>query len=128
MRASERRALLATLRRRYEDGFFANEYNHRSSLAKALAERLRAALVSEGLLTLPCASRGGEEVSELWLPWDERSEEALKQIGAVEHIRWNAYMRTEGYLRGDKTDHFTRRHRDLRNVSALSDDDLRKDA
>ncbi|MBO7761547.1 MAG: hypothetical protein J6T24_01995 [Clostridia bacterium] len=128
MSASERRALLAALRRRYEDGFFANEYNHRSSLAKALAERLRAALVSEGLLSVPTVERGGEQIPELWLPWDERSEEALRAIGAIEHIRWNAYMRSEGYVYGEATNHLTKRHRDLRNVSAISDDDLRKDA
>ena len=125
-----KRALIRTLRKSYESGFFTNEYNHRSSLAKALGERARLRLAEAGYLDTPhiMTAEGRDPIPEIRKPWDARDAAALRKIGEIEHIRWNAYMRSEGYVYGEKTNHMTRRHRDLRNVSKMSDDDLRKDA
>ena len=130
MSERERRALIRALRKSYESGFFTNEYNHRSSLAKALGERIRLRLVREGYLETPhiMADGGRDPIPEVFKPWDARDAAALREIGATEHIRWNAYMRSEGYVYGEATNHLTKRHRDLRNVNRMSDDDLRKDA
>lgn len=151
------RAAYARLKRQYADGFFTNEYNHRSSLAKALGERLRARLFADGSVSSEALLRDmdmealvkiytaedpsssisvGEMqakatpeflLSELAKNWDTRDGVALLLAGAIEHVRWNAYMRSEGYAFGEKTDHFTKRHYDLRNVSAMTLHDLRKD-
>lgn len=153
----EQRAAYARLRRKYADGFFTNEYNHRSSLAKAMGERLRGRLFAERAVTAeallrdidtealskiynaecPASPIGTEEIrakatpefllAELAKPWDTRDGVALLLAGAIEHVRWNAYMRSEGYSYGDATDHFTKRHHDLRNVSEMTLHDLRKD-
>ena len=46
----------------------------------------------------------------------------------VEHIRWNAYMRTEGYIYAPQRYDLGKMHYNLVPVSELSNDDLRKDA
>ena len=66
-------------------------------------------------------------------PWDQRTEEEKLAIGLVEHVRWNAYLRTEGYQYSgspDKNSRSTvaRLHNNLVPVTQLTDEDLRKDA
>ena len=108
---------LAALEREYGSSFWMQEYNYRSSIAKALAERLRRKFLREGYITLPGIDK----------PWGERTEEEKLAIGSFEHIRWNAYMRTEGYRRGERSD-LGKLHNLLRPLDELSDDDIRKDA
>ena len=48
-------------------------------------------------------------------------------IGVIEHIRWTAYMRTEGYSYYFERDDLAKRHNKLLPVSYLSLEDLRKD-
>ena len=108
---------LAALEREYGSSFWMQEYNYRSSIAKALAERLRQKLLREGYITL----------SGIEKPWGERTEAEKLAIGSFEHIRWNAYMRTEGYRRGERND-LAKLHNLLRPLAELSDDDVRKDA
>jgi hypothetical protein len=107
---------------RYEDddtGFWKNEYNYRSSIAKAIHERLRKKLG----LNIP-----GDEKE-----WDKRTDDEKMAIGRVEHVRWNAYMRTEGYQYSQSKSKESRNdlaklHHNLVPVTELSDDDLSKDA
>ena len=109
--------MLAALEREHGASFWMQEYNYRSSIAKALAERLRQKLLREGYIILPGIEK----------PWGERTEAEKLAIGSFEHIRWNAYMRTEGYRRGERCD-LARLHNLLRPLGELSDDDVRKDA
>lgn len=97
--------------------FWQKEYCYRSSVAKALAENLRQQLSDAGYLKLlGCETH-----------WAERSFEERTAIGAQEHIRWNAYMRTEGYSRGPRND-LAKLHPNLVPVSELRAEDLAKDA
>ena len=55
-----------------------------------------------------------------------------KIIGALEHRRWNAYMRSEGYIFSGSTDESSRNdlakmHHDLVDFSSLTEEEKRKD-
>ena len=97
--------------------FWQKEYCYRSSVAKALAENLRQRLSDAGYLTLL-----GNET-----PWAERCFEERLAIGTVEHIRWNAYMRTEGYKKGARND-LAKCHPNLVPIGELTPEDLSKDS
>lgn len=98
-------------------GFWQQDYNYRSSVAKALFENLRKRLVELGYLSLPGLDK----------EWDERTPDECLAIGTVEHVRWNAYMRIDGYSRGPRND-LAKTHPKLVPVTMLTEDDLRQDA
>ena len=96
------------------------EYNYRSSNAKALHERLRKKLHEELGLHISGVGKTHEEII---------SDPTLRlAVGKLEHIRWNAYMRSEGYCYGNKKDHLAKTHYNLVPVDQLTDDELRLDA
>ena len=102
-----------------ESEFWKYEYNYRSSIAKAIHERLRAKMK----LDIPGINK----------EWDKRTDEEKLAIGLIEHVRWNAYMRTEGYQYSGSQNKSSRNdlgkvHHNLVPVTKLSDDDLKKDA
>ena len=78
----ETEALNRHLRWGKEDDFWRFDYNHNSSMASALHTKLKKALDIPGARVLP----------------DQRSEEEKVALRKLEHRRWNAYMRTEGYV------------------------------
>jgi hypothetical protein len=41
------------------------------------------------------------------------------RVGLLEHVRWNAYMRTEGYSYGEITSHLYKKHNCLVSVVEL---------
>ena len=67
-----------------EQEFWQYDYNYRSSIASAIHAKLRC----------ECGIPGADK-----LPAD-RTEEELWAIRRLEHRRWNAYMRSEGYVFG----------------------------
>ena len=73
------------------------EYNRRSSMAQALHGQYREKL---GL-------KDGANVTE-------------REDRVMEHNRWNAYMRAEGYVYGSKKNHVARTHTDLVPFDSLS--------
>ncbi len=116
----ERKRILGALRgikEKYGDGYYDNEYNYRSSIAKCIAERLREQLVDCGYIAL----------TGIHTPWGERSPEEKQAIGRFEHPRWNAYMRAQGYTLGPRDD-LAKHHPNLVNLAKLSDEDIRKDS
>lgn len=50
----------------------------------------------------------------------------LEQITEYEHMRWNAYMRTEGYVYGRKKDNIAKTHPSLKSYWELSPEDRKK--
>ena len=110
--------VLSELRADWSEDFYSSEYNYRSSMAKALAERLRRKLAKEKYIDHSLAD----------VFWNDRSEDELIKIGEYEHIRWNAYMRSEGYAYADVTNHLAKHHYDLRPLSGMNEKDLIKDA
>lgn len=100
-----------------EDEFWQYEYNYSSSVATALHLRARIAC------GIPGANKREEDLSDT-----ERTE-----IERLEHRRWNAYMRSEGYVYSGSHDRSSRNdlgktHHDLVNYSELSDEDKRKNS
>lgn len=93
--------------------FWQHEYNFRSSVARAIHEDLRDKLK----VVIPGAEKD----------WDQRTADEKLAIGRVEHIRWNAYMRSEGYTFNEKRNDMALHHHNLRPVTELDDDTLRKD-
>ena len=81
------------------------EYYRRASISEALYSELRIAL---GIL----------------LTDDSQSKELLKMY---EHMRWNAYMRTEGYVYGAIRDEIAKTHPSLVPYQALSHAEKQKD-
>jgi hypothetical protein len=67
-----------------EKAFWQYDYNYKSSMASAIHRKMK------GLCQIP----GIEKAKE------ERTEEELWAIRILEHRRWNAYMRSEGYVYG----------------------------
>ena len=99
-----------------EEAFWQYEYNYNSSVASALHMQARIA----------CGIPGAEKKEE------ELSPEETQIISALEHRRWNAYMRSEGYIYSGSPDRRSRNdlakmHHDLVDYKALSDDEKKKD-
>ena len=106
-----------------EKEFYKYEYNYNSSIAKAMHERLRAKLNNEL----------NEDIPGVGIPRHEiiNSPELRLKVGKVEHLRWNQYMRANGYDVGDKKDHLAKTHPNLISTESLekkAPEDLRKDA
>ncbi|MGN1409157.1 MAG: hypothetical protein ACI4XJ_03175 [Eubacteriales bacterium] len=107
-----------------EQKFWRYDYNYKSSIAKAIHEDLRKQLI---------ALRYIDEIPGVYKDWDSRTDEEKLAIGRFEHVRWNAYMRTEGYVFSGSKEKSSRndlakQHNNLVPVGELSDDDLSKDA
>lgn len=99
-----------------EQEFFSYEYNYRSSTASALHNRARAKL----------------EILGAHLPPEQRSEEQKQALKMLEHRRWNAYMRAEGYVYSGSTDESSRNdlakmHHDLVAYAFLAEEEKHKD-
>lgn len=94
-----------------EDAFWKYEYNYRSSVASALHRHMKHA----------CKMPGIE------LPPAERSERDLWALRRMEHRRWNAYMRAEGYVYAPVRNNLAKTHHCLVTFDLLSEKDKMKD-
>ena len=100
-----------------EEDFWTYEYNYRSSVASAIHLKAR----------IRCG-----------IPGSDKKEEALTDeerniIEVLEHRRWNAYMRSEGYVFSGSKEKTSRNdlakmHHDLVDFSSLTEEDKRKDS
>lgn len=91
---------------------FRIEYNYLSSISKALHAKLKKDL--------------GFELMDR--EWEYLTQEEKYRRGSVEHIRWNAYMRTCGYGYSDQRNDLGKRHYNLVPTKKLDYETLRKDA
>lgn len=112
----EANALARHLKWGKEEDFWRYEYNYRSSIASALHMRLRESL------NIPGANKAEEDLTE--------AEIAI--LEPLEHCRWNAYMRSEGYVYSGSPDSASRNdlgkmHHNLVVFDDLSEEDKRKD-
>jgi len=99
-----------------EEDFYAYEYNYRSSVASALHNRARRAL------GVPGADKNEEELTET----------EAQSLMDLEHRRWNAYMRSIGYVFSGSEDASSRNdlgkmHHNLVCFDRLNDADKQKD-
>lgn len=100
-----------------EEEFWNFEYNYRSSMASAIHMKARIA----------CKIPGADKKEE------ELTEEERDIIEVLEHRRWNAYMRAEGYVFSGSKDKSSRNdlakmHHDLVDFSSLTEEEKRKDS
>jgi hypothetical protein len=113
----EEEALQRHLKWGKEEEFWTYEYNYRSSVASAIHMRAR---------------------KKCGIPGADKKEEALTEeerniIEVLEHRRWNAYMRSEGYVYSGSKDKASRNdlakmHHDLVDFSSLTEEEKRKDS
>lgn len=113
----EEDALQRHLKWGVEADFWNYEYNYRSSTASAIHMKAR---VKSGI-------PGAEKTTE------ELTPEEKNIIEVLEHKRWNAYMRAEGYVFSGSTDKSSRNdlakmHHDLVDFSSLTEEEKRKDS
>lgn len=113
----EKKALARHLKWGEEDEFWRYEYNYRSSMASAIHMDAR----------IRCGIPGADK------PEEDLTDEERVIIEALEHRRWNAYMRAEGYVFSGSKDKSSRNdlakmHHDLVDYSSLSDEEKRKDS
>ena len=100
-----------------EEEFWTYLYNYRSSMASAIHMKARIA----------CGIPGANKTEE------ELTGEEQKTIETLEHRRWNAYMRAEGYVYSGSNDKSSRNdlakmHHDLVDFSSLTEEEKRKDS
>lgn len=100
-----------------EEDFWKYEYNYSSSVASAIHMKAREAL------QIPGAGKREDEMTE-----EERS-----LIEQLEHRRWNAYMRSEGYIYSGSPESSSRNdlgkmHNDLVDFCFLPEEEKRKDS
>lgn len=100
-----------------EDAFWKYEYNYRSSIASAIH------MVARIHCGIPGAAKRTEELTP----------EEKEGIEALEHKRWNAYMRAEGFIFSGSSDKKSRNdlakmHHDLVDFSSLTEEEKRKDS
>ncbi len=110
----EAEALRIHLKWGVEEDFWKYEYNHRSSLSTAIH---RKAKIACGLL-------------DPNNPPD--TEEEIEALSLLEHKRWNAYIRSEGYIYSGSTDKATKNdlgkmHNDLTDFYSLNMEEKNKD-
>lgn len=113
----EEDALQRHLKRGKEEEFWTYEYNYRSSVASAIHLRAR----------IKCGIPGADKAETALTP-EERD-----AIETLEHRRWNAYMRSEGYVFSGSTDKASRNdlakmHHDLVEFASLTEEEKRKDS
>ena len=113
----ERDALERHLKWGAEQDFWDYEYNYRSSIATAIHFKARKA----------CGIAGMEKKTE------ELTKEERDNLEALEHMRWNVYMRSEGYVFSGSQDKKSRNdlgkmHHDLVDFDKLDDATKRKDS
>ena len=96
-----------------EKSFWMCEYNFRSSSASVVHRRYK-------LRMSP-----GKEI--LALSKEERSEEQKYVLRTMEHRRWNAYMRTEGWSYAPVRNNLAKTHHNLVLFNELSLKDQEKD-
>lgn len=100
-----------------EEEFWMYEYNYRSSMASAIHMKAR----------VKCGIPGADKKEE------ELSDEERNIIEVLEHRRWNAYMRSEGYVFSGSKEKSSRNdlakmHHDLVDFSSLTEEEKRKDS
>lgn len=100
-----------------EREFWAYEFNYRSSVAAAIHMKMRI------LCKIPGADKRSEDLSE----------EEKQIIEKLEHRRWNAYMRSDGYIFSGSTlkssrNDLAKMHHDLVSYHRLSKEEQRKDS
>ena len=100
-----------------EEEFWQYEYNYNSSVASAIHLRARIA----------CGVPGADKKEE------DLTDTERQTIERLEHRRWNAYMRSEGYVFSGSSDKRSRNdlakmHHDLVDYSSLTDEEKRKDS
>ena len=110
----EKEALKCHLRWGAEETFWAYEYNYRSSIASAIHMKMRS----------ECGMPGASKKAA------EQTEEEINRLAQIEHCRWNAYMRSEGYIYSgshnkESRNNLGKMHHDLVDYSELSDNDRR---
>ncbi len=111
--AIERSALARHMKWGSEEEFWNYEYNYRSSVASAIHKKLKEECEISGIKKLP----------------DERNETERENIRKLEHRRWNAYMRSEGYVYAEtrnnlaKTNNLIKRFDELPLKEQIKDDD-----
>jgi len=94
-----------------EDEFWRFEYNYRSSVASAIHRKMK----------ILCGIPGIEKKKE------ERTEEEVWSLRKLEHSRWNAYMRTQGFTWAEKRNNLAKTHHCLVPFDKLSLKDQEKD-
>lgn len=113
----EEEALRRHLRWGAEEDFWGYEYNYRSSVALAIHARAKAR----------CGIPGAQK------PDAELTEQERLQLEILEHRRWNAYMRSEGYIYSGSPEKSSRNdlgkmHHDLVDFDSLTEEEKRKDS
>ncbi len=113
----EREALERHLKWGKEEEFWRFEYNYNSSIAAALHLHAR----------IHCRIPGAEKTE------DELQGSERTAYESLEHRRWNAYMRAQGYVFSGSTAKSSRNdlakmHHDLVDYSSLSEEEKRKDS
>ena len=94
-----------------EEDFWRLEYCYRSSMASAIHATARKHCLSYAQI-----------------PEVELTDEQRRMLEMLEHRRWNAYMRSEGYVYGETRDDLGKMHHNLVPYDALSSADQRKDS
>ncbi len=115
--ALEADALRRHLRWGAEEEFWQYEYNYNSSVASAIHAKAR---IAE---QIPGSTKTDETLTD--------QERII--IERLEHRRWNAYMRAEGYIYSGSPEKASRNdlakmHNDLVDYSSLSEEEKRKDS
>lgn len=107
----EKAALERHLKWGKESDFWNYEYNYRSSVASAIHNKMK----------IHCNIQGVNKTS------DNRTEEEKMNLRMLEHRRWNAYMRSEGYSYAPVRNDLAKGHNCLVPFSLLSKEDKMKD-
>lgn len=107
----EQTALARHLKWGEEEAFWKYEYNYQSSVASAIHHKMK----------ILCGIPGADKTP------DEREEKDRIALRVLEHCRWNAYMRTEGYVYAEKRNNLAKTHNCLVKFADLSLKEQEKD-
>ena len=107
----EMAALARHLKWGEEKQFWQIEYNYRSSIASALHHKYK----------IYCGVPGADKAPE------ERTEQDREALRRLEHRRWNAYMRSVGYVYAEVRNEMAKTHNCLVPFDQLSEKEQKKD-